>query len=531
MKTSVENQNKVLKYLYYIFQSTNMLISLVLPILIKRIVDAVSDRDYAFFKFNAIIFAILILAFVSTLALSYYFMIYYEEKELRMLRSKFYNYLGFESLNNLKSKSLGSMIQLFNSDLEETRSFIIEIPYKRVVKAIYLVLIIILMLKENIYLSASILIILPIFYFIQNKMSKKEAVVNKAIEEANEKLNSNIEEFYNYNYTIKAFNSSEDTIIKNEAGLDNYFEKVFERLKIDIVYDYFMSNGLLNVLDLIIYIFGGFLVFKGSVSIGTLILFSQYVSKLWNPIEFYMSYPREKSLYEMHKERLESIIDFESKIANEDVKDFESLELRDLSIEYNEIILNKINLDIKKGDKILIRGSNGSGKTSLLRAISGLESDYRGAIFVNGSKVAKESNLLNKMIRLVPDKADIFYGSIEENINMFSNKNIYKDTKIIKTLEQNNLSLDTVLNSSMNNLSGGEKKLIELERAFQSMGEVFIFDEPLNYIDKNNTDLVIDCIKDFTKDKTVILVSHNEGIEKIADKVYEIKNKKLIRIK
>ena len=143
----------------------------------------------------------------------------------------------------------------------------------------------------------------------------------------------------------------------------------------------------------------------------------------------------------------------------------------------------------------------------------------------------KESNILNKIIRLVPDKADIFYGNIEENINMFSNKSVNNDTKIIKALEKNNLCLDTVLASSMNNLSGGEKKLIELERAFQSTGKVFIFDEPLNYIDKNNSDLVIDCIKDFTKDKTVILVSHNESIEKIADKVYEIKNKKLIRIK
>lgn len=527
----MKKNNKLIKYLYYIFQSINMLISLAVPIFIKKIVDAVSDKNYALFKFNAIIFCVLILAFISTLAFSYYFMIYYEEKELRRLRSKFYNYLGFESLNNLKSKSLGSIIQLFNSDVEGIRSFIIEIPYKRVVKAIYLVLIIILMLRENIYLSASILIILPIFYFIQNKMSEKEAVVNKAIEEANEKLNSNIEEFYNYNYTIKAFNSSEDTIIKNEAGLDKYLEKVFERLKIDIVYDYFMSNGLLNVLDLIIYIFGGFLVLKGSVSIGTLILFSQYVSKLWNPIEFYMSYPRERSLYEMHKERLDSVINFESKLIDEDAKDFESLELKDLSITYNEIILDKINLEIKKGEKILIKGSNGSGKTSLLRAISGLETDYSGEIFLNGCEVDKESNILNKIIRLVPDKADIFYGNIEENINMFSNKSVNKDTKIIKALGKNNLCLDTVLASSMNNLSGGEKKLIELERAFQSTGEVFIFDEPLNYIDKNNSDLLIECIKDFTKDKTVILVSHNESIEKIADKVYEIKNKKLIRIK
>ena len=64
-----KNQNKLIKYLYYIFQSINMLISLVLPIFIKRIVDAVSDKNYALFKFNAIIFSILILAFIITLAL------------------------------------------------------------------------------------------------------------------------------------------------------------------------------------------------------------------------------------------------------------------------------------------------------------------------------------------------------------------------------------------------------------------------------------------------------------------------------
>lgn len=77
----MEKNNKFLKYLYYIFQSINMLISLTLPIFIKRIVDAVSDKDYALFKLNAMIFSILILAFIITLALSYYFMIYYEEKE------------------------------------------------------------------------------------------------------------------------------------------------------------------------------------------------------------------------------------------------------------------------------------------------------------------------------------------------------------------------------------------------------------------------------------------------------------------
>lgn len=92
----MKKNNILLKYLYYIFQSINMLISLASTIFIKKIVDAVSDKDYALFKLNAMIFSILILAFIITLALSYYFMIYYEEKELRRLRSKFYKYLALK---------------------------------------------------------------------------------------------------------------------------------------------------------------------------------------------------------------------------------------------------------------------------------------------------------------------------------------------------------------------------------------------------------------------------------------------------
>lgn len=67
----MKKNNKLIKYLYYIIQSINMLISLAVPIFIKRIVDAVSDKNYTLFKFNAIIFCVLILAFIFTLALSY----------------------------------------------------------------------------------------------------------------------------------------------------------------------------------------------------------------------------------------------------------------------------------------------------------------------------------------------------------------------------------------------------------------------------------------------------------------------------
>ena len=324
-----------------------MAASICIPIAIKRIIDALSVSSREDFIYWVISDVIIILIFILSLSMSYYFMTWYEEEKIKSYRIAIYDYLKDEDVAELNAKSLGFILTRFNEDIEEIRPFILEIPFKRITKGIYLIAVMAIMFYYDILLASAIVILFPIFYLIQNKMSIKLKGINKDIKEIGEKLNNNLEEFYNYNYTIKANDVAEIFKEKNEKSLKYYFDRVIDRMKVDVKYDFIFSTGLLNLFDVVIYILGGILILTGRMTLGSLTLFSYYVSKLWSPIEFYMSYPKEKSLYGMHKERLDEILSstHQFTVSYGDQEDFEALELKNINIIYKEPIFEDLNFN------------------------------------------------------------------------------------------------------------------------------------------------------------------------------------------
>ena len=520
---------KKYRYLYYFFQVLNMATSICIPIAIKRIIDALSVSSREDFIYWVISDVIIIVIFILSLSMSYYFMTWYEEEKIKSYRIAIYDYLKDEDVAELNAKSLGFILTRFNEDIEEIRPFILEIPFKRITKGIYLISVMTIMFYYDILLASAIVILFPIFYLIQNKMSIKLKGINKDIKEIDEKLNNNLEEFYNYNYTIKANDVAEIFKEKNEKSLKYYSDRVIDRMKVDVKYDFIFSTGLLNLFDVVIYILGGILILTGRMTLGSLTLFSYYVSKLWSPIEFYMSYPKEKSLYGMHKERLDEILSstHQFTVSYGDQEDFEALELKNINIVYKEPIFEDLNFKIEKKEKVGISGKNGSGKTTLSNLLSGILKNYTGEILLNGEIIDQRSNSLNSIVRLIPDEPDIFYGTVKENITLFREKEIGKAQKILDLLRWNNIFPDTVIGGSLNNLSGGERKLIQIARGIVSNGEVFIFDEPLNFIDKENVEMLIETISELYKDKTLIIISHDDRVKRLIDRDYIISEKKL----
>ena len=80
------------------------------------------------------------------------------------------------------------------------------------------------------------------------------------------------------------------------------------------------------------------------------------------------------------------------------------------------------------------------------------------------------------------------------------------------------------------NLSSGERKLIQIIRGFIKDADVYILDEPLNFVDKEYKDLIISSIDKFYKDKMLLIISHDDSIFSICNKKYKISDKKLIQI-
>lgn len=189
-----------------------------------------------------------------------------------------------------------------------------------------------------------------------------------------------------------------------------------------------------------------------------------------------------------------------------------------------------MNLKVKKGDKIGILGSNGSGKTSLLNILSCINRDYKGDIYLNGNNLRDYSFLTaTSHICLVPAEAFIFNDSIAGNIKLGRDICLNDFSYLTSSLEAKNKDLNFEIKNIKSTLSSGEKKLIQLTRCLSLESDLYLLDEPLNYVDENFKNIIMNYIRDNFKDKTLIIISHEPKILEITEKIYLLEDKKLIR--
>jgi ATP-binding cassette subfamily C protein len=196
-------------------------------------------------------------------------------------------------------------------------------------------------------------------------------------------------------------------------------------------------------------------------------------------------------------------------------------------------ILKNINLNFQVGKIYGLCGKSGIGKTTLLNIISGLIKPKSGQILINEKKI-KSSNICKFFkIGFVNQNPYIIDGSIFENITFnFNNvsKKINDDKKKIKKLlnkfnlekysrnsflESNNLSLNQ-------KLSGGEKQRISFLRCIFANPDLLILDEPTAALDKKNEKIFINFLKNYKKNKIIILTTHRSYLKKYLDKVINL---------
>lgn len=214
---------------------------------------------------------------------------------------------------------------------------------------------------------------------------------------------------------------------------------------------------------------------------------------------------------------------------------FESIRLSNILINFNgQNILKKINLEINKGDKILIEGVSGAGKTTLINIIIGLINFNAGKIFVN--KINFKGKEVFNYIKFgyVPQLNFLIDGSIKDNIVLEKNyeKNIFK--KIIKIC-----SLETFITNLPNKektnigengfkISGGQKQRICIARVLLERPDILILDEATNAIDIKTEKKLIHSINNEFKELTLIMITHRNLDKKIFSKFITVKNQNLI---
>ena len=208
----------------------------------------------------------------------------------------------------------------------------------------------------------------------------------------------------------------------------------------------------------------------------------------------------------------------------------------------NKNIINDLNLNISFGDKVLVLGKSGSGKTTFLKILSGLTPITSGKIY--SGKISNDDFLRFKepisflsQENFIVDKKSIFYNiCLKDRVNA-TDKEINEFERVIRLANLKELfeklpfREETKLNENGSNLSGGEKQRICLARCLYNNHKLLIMDEPFSSIDKHNSDEIFKKILKETFNKTLILSNHKKIDLKYFDKIIIFGKKEIIKVK
>ncbi len=224
---------------------------------------------------------------------------------------------------------------------------------------------------------------------------------------------------------------------------------------------------------------------------------------------------------------------------------FENLKFENVSFKYeekNENTLSDLSLEINKGEVIGIFGESGSGKSTLVNLISGLLKPSNGIIKINSKNLENEKQNWLASLGYVPQQVTLFNDTIESNISFFENLNHDKNLreKLNKVIIEANLENfvknlpekeNTIVGENAAKLSGGQIQRIGIARALFNNPDFIIFDESTSSLDEKNENEIMQFIYSLKNSKTVLFISHKKEILNNCDKIFEVKNKKILKIK
>jgi len=210
-----------------------------------------------------------------------------------------------------------------------------------------------------------------------------------------------------------------------------------------------------------------------------------------------------------------------------------SVEAINVCKNYGNVIANdNINFKINTGEFVVVLGQSGAGKSTLLNILGGIDTLSSGTIMVDDIDISKLSEKeLTKYRRLDVGFVFQFYNLIP---NLTAIENVELSSELVKDSMNAKIALELVgLNNKFNNfpqeLSGGEQQRVAIARAIAKKPKLLLCDEPTGALDYKTGKLVLKLLYDICKttNTTVIIITHNKAISKMADRVIEIADAKV----
>ncbi|RDU24648.1 peptidase domain-containing ABC transporter [Anaerosacchariphilus polymeriproducens] len=492
---------KIKKSLYLklgIASAAMYFIQMIIPVLVQHLTDNINGMTVGMFSGNYYYYAI----GIAVLLAGFSFFRGMKIIELQLNIDRYLTKGTFKKMLNLpykffESRSNGDLLFRLNC-LSVIRDLVSEQIIQGVLQVGMMLCIMGYMLSKSIILTgvAVLFLLLNIYFIIKMKPTLMEANQNEIVEDT--RLQGvQVEAVYSA-FGIKIAGMENEVL---ESWTKRYKKSLAAYKKKNMIKN--INDTVLSVLQmaapLIILSIGIFQYMDGFVTIGEVIAIYTLAGNLFSTGISVFNIYNSFVLASSYLERITDITDAkEEQVPDEPIQLQISgnVQLKDVSFSYtsnSENVLNNINLDIKKGQKVAIVGASGSGKSTLAKIILGLYEPKNGEIYFDGVNMKKlDRGVLRRQIGVVPQDMSLFNKTIYDNICV--NKKVDNElvrrvaqiAQIDEEIQQMPMKYQTLVSDMGMNLSGGQRQRIVLARALLNRPELMILDEATSALDYVN---------------------------------------------
>jgi len=489
-------------------------------------------------QFNALIYfslGIIIAFFLKNISLyfSFFNLAYVRSAVVRDIRERVYNHILKLPLSYFNKEKRGDTISRFTNDVKEVEWSllgVIELYFKHPISILipFIALFII-----SWQLTLFVLIVLPLSGYLISRVGKRLKNAAQAGQEKMAEVLSHLEESLHGIKIIKAFNAGKDKEEKFKSLNDDHFVQMVKLHRKEFLASP-LSEFMASIVMSAILIFSGYLIIKTDSPldpeflIGYIAMFSQLIPPAKAISEAFFRLKKGAASLD----RINDVLTAEVEIDKNGVPapEFsEEIKLTNVNFSYGDgpLVLQNINLSIKKGETVALVGASGGGKSTLADLIPRFHELNSGSISIDGQDISNiQLHSLRRMMGIVTQDAILFNDTAANNIKMgdfyLSGDQLMTAAKVANAHEfVRNLpkSYNTNLGEKGMNLSGGQRQRMSIARAVAKEPPILILDEATSALDTESEKMVQDALEKVMQNRTSIVIAHRLSTIQNADKI------------
>ena len=445
-------------------------------------------------------------------------------------------------LKYYESRTHGEILSRITNDVDTLQMSINQSFTQLITSVTMLVGVFVMMLSINVWMTLAALLILPVSMLIIGNVMKHSQKYFRAQQSYLGEVNGQVEEIYSGHNVVKAFNKEEDVI--------RTFEETNEKLYSSAWRSQFFSGMMMPIMQFVgnlgyvmVAILGGYLTIKGSIQVGDIQAFFQYIRNFTQPIQQIAQVTNMLQSSAAAAERVFEFLDEEEEDQTVEnpvdiTKVNGNVQARHVAFGYNpeQIIIHDFNADVKEGQKVAIVGPTGAGKTTMIKLLMRFYDVNEGEILIDGHNV-KDFNRsqLREMFGMVLQDTWLFHGTIMENIRY--GRLDATDEEVMAAAKAAHVhhfimsqpgGYQMVLNEETNNISQGQKQLLTIARAILADNKILILDEATSSVDTRTEERIQSAMDNLMKGRTSFVIAHRLSTIRDADLILVMKDGDII---